>query len=77
MASTVARSRRKPRKPTAARRSRRAPGLPSGERYTPARKAEFLLNNAMTEAEYRAARREVEALGLDPDSIPHDRPGAR
>ena len=39
-----------------------------------ARKAEFLLNNAGTMAEYRVARQEVEALGIDPDSILHDRP---
>jgi AbrB family looped-hinge helix DNA binding protein len=41
------------------------------ERYTPERKAEFLLSNAVDEADYRKARKEVRKLGLDPDSIPH------
>jgi len=44
------------------------------ERYTAERKAEFLLSNATTGADYRRARKEVEKLGLDPDSIPHRRP---
>lgn len=51
--------------------------LPTGERYTVVRKAEFLLNNAATEAEYEVARREVKALGLDPDAVPHVRPHSR
>lgn len=44
------------------------------ERYTPERRAEFLLSNALTEQDYRRARKEVKRLGLDPDSIPHRRP---
>jgi len=44
------------------------------ERYTPERKAEFLLSNAMDEADYRKARKEVRKLGIDPDSVPHRRP---
>jgi AbrB family looped-hinge helix DNA binding protein len=44
------------------------------ERYTPERKAEFLLTNAVDEADYRKARKDVRKLGLDPDSIPHRRP---
>jgi hypothetical protein len=44
------------------------------ERYTAERKAEFLLSNAVDEADYRKARREVRKLGLDPDSIAHRRP---
>jgi len=44
------------------------------ERYSPERKAEFLLSNAVDEADYRRARKEVRKLGLDPDSIPHRRP---
>jgi len=44
------------------------------ERYSPERKAEFLLSNAIDKADYRKARREVRKLGLDPDSIPHRRP---
>jgi AbrB family looped-hinge helix DNA binding protein len=41
------------------------------ERYSPERKAEFLLSNAVDNADYRKARKEVRKLGLDPDSIPH------
>jgi len=44
------------------------------ERYTPERKAESLLSNATTRADYRKARKEVQKLGIDPDSIPHRRP---
>jgi AbrB family looped-hinge helix DNA binding protein len=44
------------------------------ERYTPERKAEFLLSNAVDEADYRKARKEVLKLGVDPDSIPHHKP---
>jgi AbrB family looped-hinge helix DNA binding protein len=44
------------------------------ERYTPERKAEFLLSNATTRADYRKARKEVQKLGIDADSIPHRRP---
>lgn len=44
------------------------------ERYTPERKAEFLLSNAVDEADYRSARRTVRKTGLDPDSIPHATP---
>lgn len=45
-----------------------------GERYTPRRLAQFLLENAVDAADYSAARREVKKLGLDPDRIPHDPP---
>jgi hypothetical protein len=51
--------------------------LPTGERYSLVRKAEFLLNNAATKAEYEIARREVRALGLDPDAVPHVAPSHR
>jgi len=44
------------------------------ERYSPERKAEFLLSNAVDEADYRSARRTVRKMGLAPDSIPHARP---
>jgi len=47
---------------------------PSIERYTPERKAEFLLSTATSKKDYRQAREEVEKLGLDPDSVPHRRP---
>jgi len=44
------------------------------ERYTAERKAEFILSNATTAADYRQARKEVQKLGIDPDSITHRRP---
>ena len=44
------------------------------ERYSPERKAEFLLTTAMDKADYQQARKEVKKLGLDPDAIPHRRP---
>jgi AbrB family looped-hinge helix DNA binding protein len=44
------------------------------EKYSPERKAEFILSNVTSDADYRRARKEVQKLGLDPDSIPHRRP---
>ena len=44
------------------------------ERYTPERKAEFLLSNAVDEADYRKARSAVRKMGLNPDSISHRKP---
>ena len=44
------------------------------ERYTPQRKAEFLLSNATSETDYRKAQKEVRKLGLDPASVPHRKP---
>jgi AbrB family looped-hinge helix DNA binding protein len=44
------------------------------ERYSPERKAEFLLSNTTTEADYRKARKAVRRLGVDPDSVLHRRP---
>jgi AbrB family looped-hinge helix DNA binding protein len=44
------------------------------EKYSPERKAEFLLFNATNAVDYRKARAEVQKLGIDPDSIPHRRP---
>jgi len=44
------------------------------ERYTPERKAEFLLSTATTAKDYARARREVKKLGVDPDTIRHHRP---
>ncbi len=49
----------------------------TGEMYSNERKAEFLLNNAIDDADYCEARKEVRKLGLDPDSIPHQRPPRR
>jgi AbrB family looped-hinge helix DNA binding protein len=45
------------------------------ERYTPERKAEFLLSTATTEEDYRRALKEVKRIGVDPKKIPHRRPG--
>lgn len=44
------------------------------EVYTPERKAEFLLNNAVDAADYADAVAEVRNMGLDPEQIPHDKP---
>jgi len=41
---------------------------------TPERKAEFLLSSAFDEDEYQQIRREVIAMGIDPDRIPHRNP---
>lgn len=47
------------------------------EIYTPERRAEFLLNNAIDAADYRRARAEVKRLGINPDRIKHRRPASR
>lgn len=44
------------------------------EAYTPARRAEFLLNSAVTPEDYAWARQEAERLGVDPDTIDHTPP---
>ena len=44
------------------------------ERYTPERKAEFLLNNAITSEDYAWAVKEVEKLGVNPKRVPHRKP---
>jgi AbrB family looped-hinge helix DNA binding protein len=44
------------------------------ETYTPERKAEFLLSNAVDANDYEQARNQVEASGLNPDKIPHKGP---
>ena len=43
------------------------------EIYTPERLAEFFLNNVLTKDGYLEARKDVEEMGLDPDSIDHIR----
>jgi hypothetical protein len=43
------------------------------EIYTPERLSEFFLNNAMDKEDYLEARKEVETMGIDPDSIDHIR----
>jgi AbrB family looped-hinge helix DNA binding protein len=47
------------------------------ELYSPERKAEFLLSNAIDDADYQRAVDEVRRLGLDPDQVRHDRPSSR
>ena len=47
------------------------------EIYTPERKAEFLLNNAITRDDYEWALKEVRKLGIDPEKVPHERPKGR
>jgi bifunctional DNA-binding transcriptional regulator/antitoxin component of YhaV-PrlF toxin-antitoxin module len=44
------------------------------EIYTPERKAEFLLSNAVDAEDYASACNEVRKLGLDPSKISHLRP---
>jgi AbrB family looped-hinge helix DNA binding protein len=44
------------------------------EVYTPQRRAEFLLNNAVDMEDYQRARAEVKRMGLDPDGIKHHQP---
>jgi AbrB family looped-hinge helix DNA binding protein len=44
------------------------------EMYTPARVAEFLLNNAVDEDDYTRAVKEVRRLGVDLKSVPHRKP---
>jgi len=47
------------------------------ERYSPERKTEFLLNNAVTSEDYAWALKEVKKLGVDPKSISHEKPRLR
>jgi len=44
------------------------------EIYSPKRKAQFLLSNAVDSKDYQAARKEVRKLGIDPDKVPHVKP---
>ena len=44
------------------------------EIYTPERKAEFLLNNAITPEDYSWAVKETRKMGVDPETIPHEKP---
>jgi AbrB family looped-hinge helix DNA binding protein len=41
------------------------------EIYTPQRKAEFLLNNAISQKDYLWAVQETKKLGVDPGKIPY------
>jgi AbrB family looped-hinge helix DNA binding protein len=44
------------------------------EVYTPDRKAQFLLSNAVDADDYAAAVEEVRKMGLDPETVPHHKP---
>ena len=44
------------------------------ELYSPERKAEFILSNAVDDEDYRRAIKEVRKLGVDPSTVPHHRP---
>jgi len=44
------------------------------ELYSPARKAELILSNAVDAIDYERARQEVRAMGLDPEQVAHHRP---
>ena len=44
------------------------------EIYSDERKAEFLLNNAVTSEDYASARKEVLKIGLSPEKLPHKKP---
>jgi AbrB family looped-hinge helix DNA binding protein len=44
------------------------------EIYTPERKAEFLLNSAITREDYIWATKEVSKMGIDPETILHKKP---
>lgn len=46
------------------------------EVWSAERQAAFLLENAVDRADYDWAREEVCRMGLDPDQIPHGRPGS-
>lgn len=54
---------------------RRAVVVPA-EVYSPERKAEFLLNTAVSREDYDDARKAVLAMGLNPDAIPHSAPSS-
>ena len=47
------------------------------EIYSPQRKAEFLLSNAVDMDDYKAAVAEVRKLGLDPATVAHHKPAKR
>jgi AbrB family looped-hinge helix DNA binding protein len=44
------------------------------EIYTPERKTEFLLSNAVDAEDYRSAVAEAKKMGLDPENIAHHKP---
>jgi len=44
------------------------------EEYSDIRRAQFILNNAIDRTDYANARKRVQSMGIDPDSVPHDLP---
>jgi bifunctional DNA-binding transcriptional regulator/antitoxin component of YhaV-PrlF toxin-antitoxin module len=46
------------------------------ETYSPQKKAELLLSNAVDQKDYEAAVKAVKEMGIDPKKIPHPEPGA-
>ena len=46
----------------------------SVEIYSPERKAEFILSNAVDKDDYKAAKRKVREMGLNPKNIPNRKP---
>ena len=44
------------------------------EMYSPERRAEFLLSNAVDAKDYARAQKEVRKMGLDPNKIAHYKP---
>jgi AbrB family looped-hinge helix DNA binding protein len=44
------------------------------ELYSPERKAEFLLSNAVDTDDYQAAVQEVRKMGINPSKVPHHKP---
>ena len=44
------------------------------EVYSPQRRAEFLLSNAVDKRDYAKVVKEVRKMGLDPDTISHHKP---
>jgi AbrB family looped-hinge helix DNA binding protein len=44
------------------------------EIYSTKRRAEFLLNSAITLEDYAQALKKVRSLGVDPQEIPHEKP---
>ena len=47
------------------------------EIFTSKRKAEFLLNNAVTRTDYEEAVKRVRKMGLKPEDIPHEKPSSK
>lgn len=45
------------------------------ETYTPERRAEFLLSTAVDDEDFARVVEEVRKMGLDPEAIPHRKPG--